>query len=601
MFKASLKNLRRHSKGFSLVEVLVAMVIILVLVAAITPLLVFNSQTSRYNRVKAAAKNLANQRTEEVRALEFAAVGTLGGNPSGNLETSETRLVDGNTYTINTYINWEDQGGCLGGDDASWDVKLLRVEVVGESYLGSEKKEVRETIETLIARDSEQPLLMGANIRVCVFRGWDYEVSLKDEQGNAVAEEARTLRPAEGVEVKIVGPQSSTVFSTAEASALFINIEEGDYNITVSKPGLIVMPGTDLANISALENSTIRERVFVEEPASLSFQLLDAEGSPLYVGSGGMLTLTLPAPLGVDLTKNFSATGASGYILPGPLFNDLWPHPEESGSYYVLSAVDIPGYFVKLDGINDTATGKPWSGFFDAPGQTKTLTIALRATPSIESGSANAAQWVQSSEPNRGKIKTDLEYKERIAREGNILKNGIFERSGNGDISLDAGKHIDFTGVGLAFKGSPLDLGSGAELVLNANYVYFTHEIALGGAATIILDTLNTTVPDNDGYLALLDLAGEVVEIEGESLLVEAENLSPLLKGHEIAPVGSFEGFGAGSNYRDQDYGQIVFEKDVEIGAETINRGVYYFPHGFNFAADAGKVPEEGGLILLAD
>ncbi len=604
-----LKTVSRYSsgrdEGFTLVEILISMVIILILVVAITPLLVFNAQSSQYNRAKATSKNLANERIEEIRAMDFASIGVQGSNPTGTIAASETVNVDGKNYTLNTFVNWEDQGGCMSGANAEWDVKLVRVEVVSSGYYRGENTEISEVIEILVSRDSEQPLLLGANIRVCVFRGWDYEVSAVDSSGQPVDQADRTYTPAASALVEVSGPQTAAVYSTAKGAALFIDLAQGDYEVKVSKTGMVVMPDTYPRSVTAVDNSTAQEFAFIEYPGSLSFILRDGQGNPVVIDESGFNgSLVLSRPYGSPLTGTFSRTDFNGHLVPQVLFGDLWPHPEESASYYTITDVNIPGYRMLLNGIHDAASNQPWSGYFDQAGQAKTLYIYLWPEPVIDGPASNADSWTLAAS---GNIDHTLSFEERIAREEYLLKSGIFNRNKpNNNIALAANESLNFIGTRVACIGDGLNIGNHSSLELNANYLYFENEIILSPTGNIVLNVLNTEEYD-DEYVKLLYPGAEDCLVDGNQVLIEKEKMPSLYKGSEIGSIGSFGGFPSGSPWNNVDYGVVFFENDVIIDQPgqnddlIISGGVYYFPHGFSFASDWDRQPDAGGLIRFTE
>jgi len=604
MFKVIPGKFRCRNDGFTLVEILVSMVI-LILVAAITPLLVFNAQSSQYNRAKATSKNLANERIEDIRALDFAAIGVVGGNPSGSIPASENVSLDGKGYTVNTYVNWEDQGGCMSAANAEWDVKLVRVEVVSSGYYRGQNTEIRETIETLVSRDSEQPLLTGANIRVCVFRGWDYEISSIDSNGQPVDQVDRTYTPASSVLVEITGPQTASVYTTSKGAALFIDLNEGIYEVDLSKTGMVVMPDTYPRQVTAVDNSTAQEFAFVEYPGTLSFVLKDNQDNPLVINDSGFSgSIKLTRPYGSPLNGSFLRTDFNGHVVPQVLFGDLWPHPEESASYYTIDEVNIPGFLLLLNGVWDIGNNETWRGYFDQAGQAKTLILYLWPIPDIDDPAANADSWTLAAS---GNIDHTLTFEQRIAREEYLLKSGIFNRDkNNNNIALAANESLNFIGTKIACMGEELNIGNHASLELNANYLYFENKIILSPTADITLNVLKTGSFDED-YDLLLYPNEEECLIEDNQVLIEKGTIPLLFDGSEIENSGTFEGFPTGSPWRSVAYGTIYFENDVIIDRPghnddlIISSGVYYYPDGFSFASDWGLLPQDGGLIHFAE
>ena len=66
-------------KGFTFIEVLIAIAILLIGALAFVPLFVYASETAETNNRKAVAASLANGEIEKIRAMEFTNLGIKGG------------------------------------------------------------------------------------------------------------------------------------------------------------------------------------------------------------------------------------------------------------------------------------------------------------------------------------------------------------------------------------------------------------------------------------------------------------------------------------------------------------------------------------------
>jgi len=531
--------------------------------------------------------------------MTFASLGVVDGNPSGSLLPSEIVTIDGRDYIVTTGVNWVDFSGCFAAEHAEWDVKMVTITVTTNGFFSSGDKVVTETIEALISRDSEQPLYIGANIRVCVFRGWSYETS--DDPDNP------DYQPVSGVKVTLINQNnnatlvSNTVTLSSRSFVLFLGVDESNYKVEVdpSFNNMIVKPGTyPQEGIGASIGNTQQLYAYVEYPGSLDISFFDSDNNPVNLNESGNIELLQPG-LEDALVRTFSATSPSGQIVPANLFSDLWPHPAvQQGSYYSFTSFFIPGHLVLLDENNnfrvwDAAKNENWKGFFEGPGTTISLIVYLWKIPEINESDNIGASWLK-GHGNSTVIDNNLDIEQRVAQLEELLKPGIFNRDKSNDsYGLSTGSP-NFFASELLFYGSELDISNNADLTLHSNYIRFENRISLSkNNSTIILNTLKVEDDVEDYYkIVWPDTDEGKPDI---TCRIAKEDIKPIVKGSELGV--------SASPWNNQDYGIVYFEKDVTLGQSgdpIILSGAYYFPDNFDFAADYERSPQGGGLILLA-
>lgn len=103
----------RAEVGFTLIEVLLAGVMLAIIAAPITSVLASGAVISRLARERTGADQLAQTQIETIRTLGYTQVGIVGGNPPGNLAAStSTTLPSGEAVTVKTQVTWvADQAG----------------------------------------------------------------------------------------------------------------------------------------------------------------------------------------------------------------------------------------------------------------------------------------------------------------------------------------------------------------------------------------------------------------------------------------------------------------------------------------------------------
>lgn len=124
----------RHTKGFTLVELLVTVAIFAVVSVAIGLLFKKVLEVARVARIKTVAATVANEFIEYTRLLSYEDVGLVGGVPSGSLPQNQIVQREEYSFLLETYVRNIDNAfdGTLGGtqsDSAPADYKLVETRV----------------------------------------------------------------------------------------------------------------------------------------------------------------------------------------------------------------------------------------------------------------------------------------------------------------------------------------------------------------------------------------------------------------------------------------------------------------------------------------
>ena len=126
------------SRGIGLLEVVVSIGLLSIVFVGMFGVLQLGTRLATDNKSRTGASALALERMEFIRSLPYASVGTVGGDPSGALETTEAIVLNGISYTRRTLIVYvDDSQDGTGGSDANGitdDYKRMKVEV---SWIGN--------------------------------------------------------------------------------------------------------------------------------------------------------------------------------------------------------------------------------------------------------------------------------------------------------------------------------------------------------------------------------------------------------------------------------------------------------------------------------
>lgn len=120
------------ARGFTLIEVLVTIFILVILSLGIYSLFEFSLKILAENRAREGALALANQKIEILRNLPYEKIGTVGGIPYGSIAAQEQVTRNNVSYTVNTQILYIDDpfDEVAPTDLVPNDYKRARVEVV---------------------------------------------------------------------------------------------------------------------------------------------------------------------------------------------------------------------------------------------------------------------------------------------------------------------------------------------------------------------------------------------------------------------------------------------------------------------------------------
>lgn len=98
----------RPVRGFSLIDVIVGIGLLLVVFMSLFGILRASLVLSAFTKAKATATELANSQVEYMRGISYDALGTIGGIPAGTLPQFATSTVDGVPYVLHTYVEYYD-------------------------------------------------------------------------------------------------------------------------------------------------------------------------------------------------------------------------------------------------------------------------------------------------------------------------------------------------------------------------------------------------------------------------------------------------------------------------------------------------------------
>ncbi len=263
------RRLVQHDEGFTVVEAVVAAAILLITAVAIMQVFAFASTSTESNRTREEATELANERIEQARNLAYDKVGTIGGDPVGNLQESETV----GKYQVSTDVSWArdtSTGRATYKHVAvvvAWNEPVAsRVELTTNVYGQSNLVNTGDLVLTLVEKATGK--------------------GLKDVS----------------VKMNLSSGGSRTVKTDANGEAFFGFVPTGTMTFEVAPSGYIV----DLTTINGAvvtNDMLTRVTLMAEKPAAVTAQVRTPSGAAI---NGATFTLTQ-----VNTTRVYTAVSDS--------------------------------------------------------------------------------------------------------------------------------------------------------------------------------------------------------------------------------------------------------------------------------------------------
>jgi Tfp pilus assembly protein PilV len=281
-------HLLRDERGTTLLEVIVAAVVLVVISGSVTSMVIAAQTGSGQQRIQAIAADLAQSTLEELRSRKFTHL--------TGLNATTTVTAGGVTFSVHSSSEWEMQApaGSTSCAEARGRPETLKVSA---RVTWPEMKRAPVVVDTLVA----------APLGVSSTRG-NHVVQIANAQGIGVG----------GISVTL-GPLSRATDSTG--CVRFAGVAAGRYTLSFSRPNSITPAG-----VSAVSQDV---DVVASETTSSTFEY-DAAGTAAirFVATAGT-----PAP---------ATAGMQGAVLDGVGMNGTWT-ATPAGTR--VADADVPGLY----------------------------------------------------------------------------------------------------------------------------------------------------------------------------------------------------------------------------------------------------------------
>jgi Tfp pilus assembly protein PilV len=347
----------RAEAGFTLIEVVLAGVMLAILSVPISGLISTAAAIARLDRERTSADQLAQTQIEDIRALPYTDVGIQNGNPQGNLSASQqVTLLQGDAVTIATSVTWvaDDLPGAAYPTNADYKKVVLTI------TRNSDGKQLAQKT-TYVSAASSPPGFGSKWIQI---------------QRTVVDGVANLALP--GANVNLTGgPDTSPATNRndttdAAGNVLFPALDTTTtgtpvYALATTLSGYSVypddLPPGSAEQISSLVYNDTSGIVRMYKPVSLTVNLQNSSGQA-YTGGAtisldssrcGQQTVTVPSgSSSTTITSCYYANGKSVSLVPNllaqtPAFNSYFVTAWTSGGLYGVSpAVTVPSNYPSI-------------------------------------------------------------------------------------------------------------------------------------------------------------------------------------------------------------------------------------------------------------
>ncbi len=275
--------LLRREHGFMLVEALIAMVVFAIVATGVVDMLVSSTSITTLAKQRTLAEQGVSNQIEYVRSVDYASLGTVGGNPSGTIP--ESQVFDGvNNETLGVPATM------------STEISYASANVPGSALTGADEKQVTVTI----TRTSDSKVLAQAVTYVApkkqssqttaAVEATVTDIGNNQSQSGTVLDNVNvTLTPPVGLSPAIPsGPESDTTDASGTVSFAGLTPTSGSQLYTVG------IASTDLpafytqlpaAGFPLSPTQVQPESIQVYQPVTLYVALKKVDGTN-WVGHG---------------------------------------------------------------------------------------------------------------------------------------------------------------------------------------------------------------------------------------------------------------------------------------------------------------------------
>lgn len=389
------------SRGVSLVDVLVGSALVLIIFLGIFGVIRASLAVSSLAKLKNTATAIATTRMEYIRSLQYDAVGTVGGIPSGAVPQYATTTLEGVDYVTRVYIEYaDDPGDGEGGADENGIITDYKHVKVSTSYAANGKTRA-VTLVSNVAPPGIETTAGGGTLRIEVVDALGApvpgaSVRVKNASTSPTID-VTTFSSLSGI-VYLPGAATSTQYEVYVSKDGYSSAQTYPRDATNANPTpgyLTVVGNTTTASTFAIDLlGTLTLRTFLPIAASTTRDSLDSNSgirnSASVSVSGGALTLS-------GTPGSYPSSGEASSVSMSPAYLASWTSASSTvslppGASALLRIEDASGNL-----LSDAVLPGNSAGFTDAinlSGVSTTTYPALALRVSLSSSDPNVTPSV---------------------------------------------------------------------------------------------------------------------------------------------------------------------------------------------------------------
>lgn len=470
------KSIKLNSrKGFTLVDVLVGIALVLIIFLGVYGAFRLGMEVINKSKNKVTAISIANQHIEMVRNLSYGEVGTEGGFPDGSLEPSTTTTMNNLEYTIETRVDYvvDPLDGIADPEDSCPnDYKIVEVRV---SWLGQFPGEVSLVTDIAPKNLAEE----------CGDAGGILSVSVFDAYGIMV--------PFPLIEVKNPDTDETVKSATPDSGQHYFSLATSTYKVVISKSGCSTERTYSTDEIATpkkpnpivIEGKLTEISFSIDETSTFSIDTLSSWGVDSFSDSFNDLTkISEHSDIVVSNEEVKLATDTQGYLVAGNLISTS-TNAENLIEWNELSWTDVESPVTDVKYQLSYASGTDWylipdvdfpsnsTGFDDSPVDLSNLSTSTYSQIGVKGN-------LSTSDTSTSPVIKDWQIS-WIVGEATPIPNVSFSLQGNKKIGTDAdeeavykysqghtsngGGHVNITDMEWDLYTFSIDPASGLDLI----------------------------------------------------------------------------------------------------------------------------------------
>lgn len=298
-------------KGFTLVDVLVGISILLIAFLGIFAAFQLGLKISGLTRSRITAVAIVNQKLEQIRNLPYASIGTIGGFPEGVLETTTTTAYNNIQYTVETRVDYvvdATDGISSPEDDCPQDYKKAEIKVSWSGLFGGEIKVSTDVSPENISQE-------------CATGGGILSVTVFDAYGNLLASPLIEVRDPDNDQIiKSATPIEGKHYFSLATSTYKVVVSKSGYS-TERTYGTNEVASPEKPNPIILEDQMTEMSFSIDRVSTFSVDTLSPWGTDNYLDSFlNESKISEKSNLAVvsgkvDLASSSEGYAASGYLV----------------------------------------------------------------------------------------------------------------------------------------------------------------------------------------------------------------------------------------------------------------------------------------------